>query len=210
MDADTVHDLVRTERRELADLLAGLTPQEWATPSLCAGWTVRDVAAHLSAAARSSVGSVLLDIVRARGSFNRMIHDEARRHAAAHSPDALVAQLRAAADSRRRAPGTSVLEPLLDVLVHGQDIAVPLGRTRLMPAEAARAAAQRVWTMGFPFSARKRLGGVRLVATDVEWAVGEGAEVRGPVGALLLLATGRRAALPQLDGPGLAALSPAR
>ena len=86
------------------------------------------------------------------------------------------------------------MEPLIDVLVHGQDIALPLGRTRPMPTAAAAAAAQRAWDMGFPFRARKRLAGLRLAATDADWAVGSGEPVEGPIAALLLLVTGRDAA----------------
>jgi hypothetical protein len=72
-----------------------------------------------------------------------------------------------------------------------------------MPLDAAREGAERVWQMGWPFWARRRLRGLRLTATDIDWSAGEGAEVRGPVQALLLLLTGRtKAALPQLSGPG--------
>ena len=105
-----------------------------------------------------------------------MIRDTARRKAAVAAPR-LVAELRAMAGSRRLAPGVSPLEPLLDVLVHGQDIAVPLGRTRVMPVDAAAAAATRVWTLPWPlsraFRARSRLCGLELVATEVDWSVGE-------------------------------------
>ena len=90
-----------------------------------------------------------------------------------------------------------------DVLVHGQDIAIPLGRDHPMPAEAARAGADRVWTMGWPFWARRRLRGVRLLATDTDWSAGVGVELQGPIKMLLLLLTGRTtAALPHLSGPG--------
>jgi uncharacterized protein (TIGR03083 family) len=136
-----------------------------------------------------------------------MIRDTARRHAAVPT-DRLIAELRAMLGSRRRAPGVSHLEPMLDVLVHGQDIAIPLGIERPMPVDAAAAAATRVWTMGWPmsraFRARARLRGLRLVATDVDWSVGEGHRVEGPVEALLLLLTGRTAALDRLSGPGVA------
>jgi hypothetical protein len=77
-----------------------------------------------------------------------------------------------------------------------------------MPPAAARAGAERVWRMGWPFWARRRLRGLRLTATDVEWTVGDGAEVRGPIRALLLLLTGRTgAALPELIGPGVQRLA---
>ena len=97
---------------------------------------------------------------------------------------------------------------LFDTLVHIQDVAVPLGLSVTMPLDAAREGVQRVWRMGWPFWARRRMRGVQLAATDVDWTAGRGAEIRGPVQALLLLITGRtEAALPHLAGPGLGRLA---
>lgn len=116
--------------------------------------------------------------------------------------------------SRRTAPGITSLEPLLDVLVHGQDIAVPLGRPWTMPVDAAATAATRVWTYRWPlstaFGARFRLRGLELVASDVEWSGGEGARVEGPIEALLLLLTGRTAGFDRLSGRGVGQLGAAR
>ena len=95
------------------------------------------------------------------------------------------------------------LEPLLDVLVHGQDIAVPLGRDRPVPPAPAAAAAHRAWDMGFPFRARKRLAGLRLRATDSDLVLGDGAPVEGTTGDLLLLVTGRTATVHRLSGEGV-------
>lgn len=135
-----------------------------------------------------------------------MVRDTARRHAAVPH-EQLVTEIRAMAGSRRHAPEITHLEPLLDVLVHGQDIAVPLGRSRPMPVETATTAATRAWTMGRPlsrtFRARERLRGLRLVASDADWSVGEGPRVEGPVEALLLLPTGRTAWTGRLSGPGV-------
>jgi uncharacterized protein (TIGR03083 family) len=205
-----VWDVVDQERRELADLLEGLSDDAWDTPSLCEGWRVREVAAHL-ALAHMGHGRALVEAVRARGSFDGMIRNTALRHAAAPRAE-LVGQLRAMVGSRRRAPGVSPLEPMLDVLVHGQDIGLPLGLRRSMPLDAATTAATRVWTAGWPlsraFSARRRLRSLRLVADDVDWTVGEGAVVEGPVEALLLVLTGRSAAVrDRVRGPGSASLS---
>jgi uncharacterized protein (TIGR03083 family) len=207
LDEDAVWAATDRERASLADLLDGLTPEEWEAPSLCAGWRVREVAAHL-ALAHTGPGTALAGLVRARGSFDRMVRDTALRHAAVPT-GRLTAEIRAMVGSRRRAPGISSLEPLLDVLVHGQDIAVPLGLPREMPVDAAAAAATRVWTMPWPmsatFAARRRLRGLQLVATDTGWSAGAGERVEGPVGALLLLLTGRTgAAAGRLSGPGTA------
>ncbi|SOC52726.1 TIGR03083 family protein [Blastococcus aggregatus] len=203
LDTDAVWAAVDRERLDLADLLDDLTPAEWEQPSLCAGWRVRDVAAHL-ALAQTGAGRAALDLLRARGSLPRMIHDSAVRHA--ERPPALLSeQIRGMAGSRRTAPGVTPLEPLLDVLVHGQDIAVPLGRERHMPVDAARTAAIRVWTMPWPMSTTfPRVRGVRLAATDTDWAAGEGAPVEGPIQALLMVLTGRTTPVrDELSGAGV-------
>jgi uncharacterized protein (TIGR03083 family) len=95
---------------------------------------------------------------------------------------------------------------LIDYLVHSQDIAIPLGRPMGMHAEVAVVAADRVWTSPRMFHARTKLAGYRLVADDASWSVGQGQEVTGPISALLLLLTGRAAALPALSGAGTASL----
>lgn len=95
----------------------------------------------------------------------------------------------------------------MDLLVHGQDIAVPLGLSREMPVAAARISLDRVWTMGRTFQAARRFSGYRLTATDTGWQRGDGPEIEGPVSALLLLATGREVALDRLTGPGVPGLA---
>jgi uncharacterized protein (TIGR03083 family) len=208
MDREQSWQVITEQRLGLARLLEGLSDDEWEQPSLCAGWRVRDVAAHVAMAPQiPGLGSMLADGIRARGSFHRLNHDIAVRHAARPTCD-IVAELRTYADSRRLPVVTNYRNILLDVLVHAQDIAIPLGRDYVMPPEAARAGADRVWTMGWPFWARRRLRGLRLVATDIDWSAGAGVELRVPIGMLLLLLTGRtRTALPQLSGPGVKAVT---
>ncbi len=206
MDREASWQVITSQRLSLADLLQGLTPQQWDSPSLCSRWRVRDVAAHLALAPQVSTTAALLGVVRARGSFDRLNHDLAVRHAARPTAD-LVAELRAHAASRELPVLTNYRNILIDVLVHGQDIAIPLGIPRTMPTDAAHAAATRVWTMRWPFYAQRTLGRYTLTATDTHWSVGTGPEIRGPIDALLLLLTGRPAALPRLSGPGLHALT---
>ncbi|MEU9911237.1 maleylpyruvate isomerase family mycothiol-dependent enzyme [Streptomyces sp. NPDC051001] len=199
LDTDELWQIVDRERASLADLLEGLRPEEWETRTRCGDWRVRDVAAHLTVAARFTYGQVVREMVRARGDWNRMIHDSAVREAERPVAE-IVANLRSIIGSRRLAPTTSPREPLIDLLVHGQDIALALGRHREMPPAAARDAADRVWTMRFP-PRPWPLPKARLVATDIEWTRGAGEEISGPISALLLLLTGRtEAAAPHLDG----------
>jgi uncharacterized protein (TIGR03083 family) len=202
MDVDTVWRTIDAERAGLADLVEDLSPAEWATPSLCDGWRVGDVAVHLTQA-HMGLRDAAVAAVRAGGSFDRMIRDSALR-ARGLPRQECARRLRAMVGSRRMAPFLTPVQPLIDVLVHGQDIAVPLGRTRAMPPAAAAAAAQAVWTTSFPFGARKKLTGYRLTADDADLALGDGAPVHGPASAVLLLVTGRTAAaLQHLDGDGV-------
>ena len=207
MDVDNSWRVIASERRSLADLLEQLTDEQWEAPSLCGDWRVRDVAAHI-AMVPTAPGPLAMarGALRAHGNFNRLNHDLAVRHADRPTAD-IVAELRTEADSRRLPSVTSVTNLGFDILVHGQDIAIPLGVTRPMPTDAAIAGAARVWAMGWPFWARRRLHGYRLTATDANWSAGvAGAEVNGPIDALLLLLTGRPAGLTRLTGDGAHAL----
>jgi uncharacterized protein (TIGR03083 family) len=101
----------------------------------------------------------------------------------------------------------STRDSLFDVVVHSQDIAVPLGREFTVPAEDSRRGLDRVWAMGFPFHARRKLSGLTLRATDTNWAVGTGPEVAGTALSLLMLLTGRTSTVVNpLEGAGLARL----
>jgi uncharacterized protein (TIGR03083 family) len=191
----------------LARLLEGLSDDEWEQPSLCAGWRVCDVAAHVSLCALPpSPGSMLVDLIRAHGNMHQLNTLVSRRRAE-RAPEQLIADLRQHAGSRKIPVVSDQRNGLFDVLVHVQDIAIPLGIELAMPVVPAAAGATRVWSMGWPFWARRRLRGLRLRATDTDWSAGAGAELRGPIRMLLLLLTGRTTtALPHLSGPGVQAI----
>ena len=192
MDTEQVWTTIEAQRRDLADLLETLDDDAWDRPSLCEGWRVRDVAAHVTLAARARPLQAMVGLLRAGGSFNGYVRSDAVSRARNRTPAVLVAEIRDVAGVRHHPPGTTILDPLVDVLVHGQDIAVPLGIDRPMPPDAALAAADRVWSMGFPFRARKRLRDRRLVATNADWSAGDGGTtVEAPIEDLLLLLTGR-------------------
>jgi uncharacterized protein (TIGR03083 family) len=198
MDREQGWETVDDHRARLADLLDQLTPEQWEHPSLCAGWRVRDVAAHLTLAALSSSREVLGHAVAARGSFDRMMR-EASVARGQRPTEQITSDLRGIVGSRRLAPTTTWRDPLLDVVVHAQDLSRPLGIRFDSPVEAQVEAAEWVWRRWFPFFTARRLRGFRLVADDADWARGSGVEVRGPVGALALVSTGRAAGLDDLD-----------
>jgi len=188
MDSDTVWRHIDSERSRLAHLLEALPEPAWEQPSLCRGWSVRDVAAHLTFS-HARLRDVAWPAVRTGFRYNAMI-----RYAAVRSPlthKEIVSTLRGFVGSRRRAPFVSELEPLLDILVHSQDICVPLGIEHPMPVEAAVAAADRVLSLRGPMRLWDPPRGVRLVATDAEWASGSGPVVKAPIQCHLLTLTGR-------------------
>jgi uncharacterized protein (TIGR03083 family) len=220
LNHDELWDAIDTQRVRTCDLLSGLTPREWERPSLCEGWTVRDVAAHLTMQ-QTTLGGALRMMLRHPGGVNHVINASARERAALPT-DQLIARIRATIGSRRHNVGVTPAETLLDIVVHGQDIAIPLGRTLEVSPEVAATAASGAWAYRLSWKGRMSpkvfhalpYDDHRLVATDTDWAVGEGTEIRGPVLAILLLLTGRPVMLPQLGGPGAselaARLTPAR
>ena len=204
MDREQQWQVIEQQRRAVADLLDDLTPADWESPSLCAGWRVRDVAAHLAMAPQPPGPAAMTWMgIRAGGRFHRMNHDVAVRYA--DRPD-LAGEIRAHAASRRLPAVTNYRNIFFDVIVHAQDLARPLGRTVDVTPRAAAVAAQRVWTMGWPFWAKRHLRGLHLAADDIEWSTGAGTPVHGPILDLLLLMTGRSVAVANLRGPGLEAL----
>ncbi|MFD6396174.1 maleylpyruvate isomerase family mycothiol-dependent enzyme [Nocardia sp. NPDC060249] len=188
---DTIWQAVADERATLVDLLRDLPESAWDTASLCEGWRIRDVVAHLVLATRVTITALLVNLIRARGNTDRLIHDTAVRHADRTSTAALLAELRATIDSRVIPIGTTPIDRLMDLLVHGQDIAVPLGLVRVMPTAAAQLSLDRVWTMGAPFHAQRRLAGYSLRTTDSSWSVGNGTPITGTAAELLMVVTGR-------------------
>jgi uncharacterized protein (TIGR03083 family) len=210
-ELDAVWAGVDDQRARTARMLEGLAPEQWDHASLCDGWTVRHVAAHLTLQRqrpREALGFVARhpSMLSRSVSLNAFIRDSAVLQARLLSTTEIIERIRAGIGSRRHNPVVTPLETLTDILVHSQDIAVPLRvPLEMRPGPCALAATRRwdtrdTWLAGV--NRRLPLEGCSLVATDVDWVRGSGAEVRGPVGAVLLLLTGRPAALERLVGPG--------
>ena len=202
VDREFVFAAVADERRRIACLLDGLSPAQLATPSLCAGWDVKTVAAHAVSSATDGTPTFLRLALRRR-SMARAIDELARRRGELPAAE-IVASLRECADRRIDPPLFGPLDPLADVLVQSADIRIPLGLPfQPDPQRAALAMDFLTGRWPFGFVPLGRLRGIRLCAGDIDWAWGSGAEIRGPVAALMLAVTGRTALLGMLDGPGL-------
>lgn len=203
-----VWPLVHAERAALIDDLARLDDTAWQQPSLCAGWTVHDVVAHLVDVARSTRLGFAVDMVRAGFDFDRQ-NTRGIERARGGSPGETLQRLREAA-TRTSTPIAPLDTRLVEEVVHGEDIRRPLGISHSYAQQAVvRSLRQQVRTSTAFGGAKELVAGVRLVATDTDFAIGAGPEVTGPALALLLSVSGRPVAANELDGPGLATLTSA-
>ena len=202
-DADT-WSLIHAERAAAADLLAGLTPEQWTAPSLCGSWTVRQTAAHLVVGAEQTTGGFVKGLLATGFRFNTMM-DRTARGLAERPTDELVERLRARTSTTNRAPAP-VVTMLGEVVVHTEDIRRPLGLAGGPSPEAVGACLEMYKGAAFPLGCKKRIEGLRLVASDLDWAHGDGPEVTGPATTLMMAITGRGAVATDLDGEGLPTL----
>ncbi|WP_043515356.1 MULTISPECIES: maleylpyruvate isomerase family mycothiol-dependent enzyme [unclassified Actinoplanes] len=178
---------IAAQRRELAALLAELTAEQWDRETLCDGWRVREVVAHVTQPFRASLPRFLVDFARAGGNFDRMADRVARRDAARLSSAALLAAVRDNVEHPWSPPGGGLVGALSHDVIHTLDIdpwrEVPVARMTLVLGGMSPR------SVGY-FGAD--LDGVRLVATDRDWAHGAGEAVHGRAQDLLMVICGRR------------------
>jgi uncharacterized protein (TIGR03083 family) len=206
VDHELVFAAVAEQRRQVADLIDGLDDAQLATPSLCAGWDVKTVAAHLVSVFADSFRLFMGTALR-RGGIARGIDELARRGAQRPTAE-IVATLRSYADHRLSPPLAGPLSPLADVLIHSGDIRIPLNMPFEPEPELTALALDFLtgpWSFGFVPPGRLR--GISLRGTDIDRSWGNGAEVSGQAAAVMMAVSGRRAFIDGLDGPGLPTLA---
>ncbi|PKH40493.1 TIGR03083 family protein [Nocardioides alpinus] len=200
-------DLVRQERRAFIDRLQSLTPQQWEARSLCSEWRVIDVAAHLAWAPTLGPLEGGRAMLRSRLSVNRMIASSAVRWSD-RGRVAITEQLEHNLESGAKPIGMPTVAALADAVVHGIDVRHPLGLVQPLSAEVLGPVADFVLRTPWPLngvvggSAARRVDGVRLAASDVDWSHGVGPEARASAEAIARLLYGRPLAADELTGPG--------
>ncbi|WP_236147507.1 maleylpyruvate isomerase family mycothiol-dependent enzyme [Mycolicibacterium sp. CH28] len=190
--------MAAAERADFADLLAGLTDTQWEALSLCGDWRVGDVAAHVTAYLDRGRGAFIAALLRDRLRVDRLNARDVSAHS--YSLGEAAGRMRGGMVPHGVGAGFGGRVALAECMIHQQDIRRPLALPRSIPAERLRAALNFVraspvirggWTMR----------GVRLIATDLEWAAGRGKPVWGPGEALLMAMAGRPAAVADLAAP---------
>lgn len=197
-------ELIATERARLVEALATLTDAQWATPSLCAGWTTKDTLAHIVSTAEMTPPTFVLGLAGSGFSFGRLMARNVATVGADPVPQ-LLERLRARVHARNAPPGPTG-SWLVETVAHGEDIAYPTSTAIAHSEEALAAAADSAKGTQPLLGAKKRVAGLRLVADDVAWSTGDGPEVRGPLRTLILAMVGRPPVLDALRGDGVAEL----
>lgn len=218
-------DLIAVHRRALAESLDGLRDDQWRGASLCAGWTPAHVLAHQTMPFRITEQDFMAGLQRCGGDFTRY-SDEMAEAGSKLPPTELVAVLRENADNPWSPPGGGLAGALCHDVIHGLDISWPAGLAYEIPdqamttvldmmtsplaldqadvdaaevaAAAPEASAGRATIFGFP------LDGIRVLATDLDWSAGDGAELAGVSRDLLPLLAGRRIPRECFHGEGVA------
>jgi uncharacterized protein (TIGR03083 family) len=197
---DTIRHMIAAQRTELAEVLAGLPDPRWEEPTLCAGWRVREVVAHITMPFRLGRGRFGLELAKSRGRFNEMADRVARHDAAQMSPADLTGAVRSNIGHPWKPPGGGFTGALAHDLIHGLDVTVPLGLDRPVPEERLR--------LVLPGSLTDRsvkffgvdLDGTALRASDMDWTLGSGTPLTGAAADLLLVLCGRKLPAGRLTG----------
>lgn len=193
--------LIHEQRQKVGDMLATLNDQQWETASLCAGWRVRDVAAHNIETQLMTPGRFISQYLGTGFRFHAMNAKGVDAHRTQPVSD-LLAQFRETA-KRSTAPPGPLMTMLGEAVIHGEDMARPVGkRIDISPATLVEALnyARRTAPL---LHGKQRSAGLKLRATDVDWSAGEGPEVSGPAASIILAICGRAVGLGDLTGDGV-------
>ena len=196
--------VIHTERKSLASDLTGISPDRWEQESLCAGWTIRDVVAHMTATAKITAASFFPKLVGSGFSLSRLQSKDIVREKGSSPSDTLGA-FESVLTSEKHPPGPP--ETMLgETIVHSEDVRRALGIPHDYPTEALVAVADFYKGSNLILGTKTRIAGLSLRATDTTWSHGAGPEVAGPMLSLVMAMTGRKPAIDDLSGEGVATL----
>jgi len=197
---ESIWPTIHADRQALAEDLADLSNEKWATQSLCPEWDVHDVLAHLVSAAKMTPPRFAGKFARAGFNFNRFTANQVALEGAG-GPAATLSAFKAAQNRQTAPPGPKDTW-LGEAFVHGEDIRRPLGIKHEYPLPWVARALTFYSQSNTIIGGKNRLAGLKVQATDTDLTIGDGPLVEGPVLSLLLAASGRKMALDELSGPG--------
>ena len=201
-DDTRLQPAVAAEFASLAGLLAAISDAQWDTPSLCEGWRVREVVAHMTMPARYSQEEFMAELRRCAFDFTRLSNEVASRDAALPAGE-LVASLRSDVMRHWTPPGGGYHGALTHVVIHGLDVTVPLGTPRCSPDNTIRVVLDNLTTGGGHAHFGTVIEGRRLQASDLDWSHGSGQALRGTAADLALALCARAVPAARLEGEPL-------
>lgn len=191
----TPEALVVDSYRRLAAVLEASPAEVWDHGSMCDGWRVREVVAHMTMPARYSAEAFTEELKACDYDFHRFSNTVAVRDGGLPS-DRLLADLRSDQLHRWQPPGGGVEGALTHVVVHALDVTVPLGAPSAAPEAAIRQVLDLLTSGGAHEHFGTDIAGRRFEATDLDWSYGPsaapGEPERAPAADILLRLTGRR------------------
>jgi uncharacterized protein (TIGR03083 family) len=192
--------LITAHRHAFSEVLAGLSDAEWDAASLCEGWRVREVVAHMTMPFRYPAPRFLAELVRSRGDFARMADRVARRDAQAPTA-ALLDGWRSNEGHPWKPPGGGLAGALTHDVVHGLDITIPLGIKHPVTDAGLLTALHHATSPLSQKHFQLDLTGIRLEANDLDWAFGDGEPLHGAAHHLLMVLMDRKLPFGSLAGP---------
>lgn len=190
-------------RRDLADIVEGLTPAQLQSRSLCEQWTVQGVACHVASFVTTSFPKFMWTVAKNRGNFDTASQDMANAELARPIADVL-ADLRAMSTKSSALPVFPEELTMTDTMIHSQDIRRPLRLDGGFDDQSMRTALDFLTghRMATTLVDRKPLEGVKLSPTDLDWSWGDGAEITGTAEAIMMAMANRAVAMADISGPG--------
>jgi uncharacterized protein (TIGR03083 family) len=205
MKSDETWRYIHAERADMAETMSGFSAEQWATPSLCTGWSVQEASGHILAAAEQTPLNFYKELISAGFKFD-VFTDRAAKRLGQIGPDELIRRLQSRTTTTNHPPAP-VMAMLGEIVVHGEDVRRPLGLQHRAPEAALIAVADSYKKSNLLLGAKRRIAGLKLRATDSDWVHGDGPEVSGPMISLILVMTGRSGADRDLTGEGVAVLA---
>lgn len=210
--SDEYRDLMWQEVEAIGEFLHEIDDDEFDKPSLCEGWNVRDVIGHMAYGHTTTIGPVLKGTVKYKMNIDKGSFELSKGWAAQRSPDEIRTFWDDVMVGQHPRKGIALFikdrDGFVDHLIHHQDMRRPLGRLREIPSDRLRMALESLSKVQGPmFGTKKPTAGLRLVATDVDWSAGQGPTVEGPGEAIIMASAGRKVALDDLSGDGVATLA---
>ena len=190
---------VAAEFLGLADLLEGSSDGSWDAPSLCVGWRVREVVAHVTMAVRYGPDEFMAELGSFGGDFTRLSNAVASRDAELPT-DVLLSNLRDDGLHRWTPPGGGPIAALEHVVIHGFDITMPLGVPRRTPDATVRVVLDDLTNGGTCAHFGFALGDRSLRASDMDWSYGSGPPIVAPAAELVVTLSGRLLSSPAPRG----------